>query len=100
AAIPAPPTCPYTTLFRSPVPDLLIRIGEVPVVKPSGEAPWVIHLSWALQDVQPSTGELLLYGLRGMVALLGMTVVGVHQRVRVRSEEHTSELQSRFDLVL
>src|SRR5699024_11265683 len=59
---PIPPRFPYTTLFRSELPDARFWEGRYRVLTlhPDGDVP---------------------------------------QRGRTRSEEHTSELQSRFDLV-
>src|SRR5207249_12075051 len=81
--LPRPPTSPlfpYTTLFRS------VRV-------PDGE----------VARMEPAAAE----GLGGRVALVEVAlhrVVAPHDHLAerfavARSEEHTSELQSRFDLV-
>src|SRR5947207_4827140 len=73
---------PYTTLFRSDVPDLVLR--DVP-------AEWSLlhHQVACLGDpLHGAAGERLQRSRRDRV----------HSDV-VRSEEHTSELQSHSDLV-
>src|SRR5207249_11536463 len=79
-----PPTStlfPYTTLFRSILPDLRdIRVqsnSEALVARSSG-------------DLNDCGGVLDVVGGRGSIPWL---------LLHPRSEEHTSELQSRFDLV-
>src|SRR5437868_8236608 len=64
---------PYTTLFRS-------------VLGADGDS-----------DVRPSPVE----GVRSPIHVLAITMMGVLllDNLENRSEEHTSELQSRFDLV-
>src|SRR5207249_11136114 len=74
---------PYTTLFRS----LSFISGAI-----TGTL-----LSAAFPDIFPVTAPLLatLLGACGMRAALAVNSAVVEER----SEEHTSELQSRFDLV-
>src|SRR5207249_11101697 len=85
---PPPPSTlfPYTTLFRSG------EQGLQPVARAPGETP------------QPGFQPLVTGGAAG--GLGARLLVPVEPQVRhgveiglVRSEEHTSELQSRFDLV-
>src|SRR5438105_8447595 len=66
---------PYTTLFRS--------------------------LSELLQFARPARPQKQLLELSGLVreVVLALTDLALHRQVRERSEEHTSELQSRVDLV-
>src|SRR5699024_12413093 len=78
---------PYTTLFRSDVEEGLLVLAEDGVDQQvvidgveGGDLPARGHVLRALED--PVLGEL-----PGQFLL------------RARSEEHTSELQSRFDLV-
>src|SRR5437588_9740368 len=65
---------PYTTLFRSKS----FRAAHVVGIKP----PLII----------------ITISLHGRHASFGI-VIGVHQATQLRSEEHTSELQSHSDLV-
>src|SRR5207249_11248899 len=91
---PAPTLFPYTTLFRSHVSNRSVRPHEPPLVL-----------------LCPTLGETL-----GDDPLHAVAILGVHARhepvvaggrpdwdadeaASQRSEEHTSELQSRFDLV-
>src|SRR5699024_12633352 len=67
---PRPTLFPYTTLFRS---DLLFGAGFAVLAIASAMAPASL--------ARPATSPVVLLGLV------------------LRSEEHTSELQSRFDLV-
>src|SRR5690606_41911779 len=83
---------PYTTLFRShPLPEVLGRLGKGPD---------------PLDDLHDRVAELLhldaeLRGIPGVHAdLLDIPVLLRDLRLDpVRSEEHTSELQSRENLV-
>src|SRR5207249_12107651 len=73
-----PPTStlfPYTTLFRS-----------------------FMDLAREALD-EPHRAERLVQPLQQLGFELFDALFAIHQRRRVRSEEHTSELQSRFDLV-
>src|SRR5699024_12320779 len=84
---PPPPTSPlfpYTTLFRSALHDP-VPVGHVAATQP---------------DVGSPTGHLRGHGDRTVGSGFGDDggLVGVVLGVE-RSEEHTSELQSRFDLV-
>src|SRR5438067_7868913 len=75
---PTPTLFPYTTLFRS---DRLA--GEVVLVRAAAAGGTRLALAGLRLDALLATREgLLVCGVRGP-----------------RSEEHTSELQSRFDLV-
>src|SRR5699024_11967799 len=91
-SVPPPPSStlfPYTTLFRSLLglvggPDRFFRaFVEVEVLRVDHD----VHIRHAPQLAQLQRGEL---HLRRTTAA---------EDVHVRSEEHTSELQSRFDLV-
>src|SRR5699024_11468686 len=81
---------PYTTLFRSSivVPILLPILAQVTF--------WWQHLNQQFDFAVATSpdGIRLRYGLQSTTA---RTVPP--GRVQARSEEHTSELQSRFDLV-
>src|SRR5437868_9589938 len=71
---------PYTTLFRSPVPllDVAGLVLTAPVVAPFNLPRFT---NAAMDGFALASADTL------------------HQPTRLRSEEHTSELQSRFDLV-
>src|SRR5206468_11799344 len=85
---PAPPLFPYTTLFRSPRPadDPLLAPGHVGPV----HVPVAPQARLLLDEVVALLEQRLA---EGVLALLG------RRRDPPRSEEHTSELQSRSDLV-
>src|SRR2546430_4052085 len=68
---------PYTTLFRSHVPG--VRAGAL------------AGLAWAGVALDPVLNE----AARGADSRIG----AAHATVRVRSEEHTSELQSQSNIV-
>src|SRR5438105_12802460 len=74
---------PYTTLFRS---DQGMGNADIVVVEPLG-AETLVHLA--------AGGQPLIARVPGLVELRAGERVGV----KLRSEEHTSELQSRVDLV-
>src|SRR5260370_18652240 len=71
---------PYTTLFRSGLPFL--------------QAPWWLALSLASYTLAGAIWGFLLPRLRPSFNTLVFA-----QRHRLRSEEHTSELQSHLNLV-
>src|SRR5689334_24337895 len=72
---------PYTTLFRSTTVDDLAEAGEDELVRLLGKAHGhALHAMALAHDDRPVVGQR-------------------HGVQRVRSEEHTSELQSQFHLV-
>src|SRR5699024_11878841 len=80
-----PPTStllPYTTLFRSRPMGKPVFAGEEGICRGCG----VATLSISYYDLGYTTGEMAAQILTGEADI-------------ARSEEHTSELQSRFDLV-
>src|SRR5699024_12801279 len=94
-----PPTStpfPYTTLFRSvstfdpndPATDVLDRLRRFGVTDPK---PPSRQAETAREDFDLAPGQS-----RRIAELAGP---GSIDQLRMRSEEHTSELQSRFDLV-
>src|SRR5437868_8662537 len=91
---PPPPSTlfPYTTLFRS-------RFGRGEPVPDRGEA-WV-EQHFARDRLVHAARLLDLPRLeeRAQVVVAGRVVGGIRRHGGLRSEEHTSELQSRFDLV-
>src|SRR5438067_10724505 len=81
---PNPPLFPYTTLFRSRAPD------RAPVL----EACYAAAIR-TVRDRVESARRALFIGGKSM----GGRIATGKPRSAARSEEHTSELQSRFDLV-
>src|SRR5699024_11714971 len=97
---PLPPSTPfpYTTLFRS-LSQMLPDLQEVPESLVD-DAVWDTFVSWTDQrgiSLYPAQEEASLALLAGDNVILA-TPTGSGKSM-VRSEEHTSELQSRFDLV-
>src|SRR5699024_11430251 len=93
--LPCPTRFPYTTLFRSVGLGLLRHLRERLVVEHTVD---LVDGRAALgREVLPRTGERIEVGGHGQSPVddgRGRIV-----RSQERSEEHTSELQSRFDLV-
>src|SRR5437868_8918630 len=79
------PLFPYTTLFRSQIGIFSVAFGFVSY-KTTG-------MLRRLQATPIHPGMFL--GAQGLTRL----IMAVLQTILLRSEEHTSELQSRFDLV-
>src|SRR5438874_6905399 len=79
---PRSPLFPYTTLFRSEI-ALVGHAGHVEVEGTMGEAPEAMVLVETAEDARQ----------------LELEEGEQHRLGRLRSEEHTSELQSRRDLV-
>src|SRR5207248_6427730 len=91
---------PYTTLFRSDAPGAGERV-DVAGAGALGQYRWLVRA-----DDRAGTGHGVFLaaplGLRGRDAAgaAGVAVAGVAaSSVGARSEEHTSELQSPYDLV-
>src|SRR5207249_6375999 len=90
---PPSPPFPYPTLFRSsatgfPFASFTITDGGVLTAVPA-VADWLVALFAAIVAAAPAVP-------------VAVNVTGLPDKVpelAVRSEEHTSELQSRFDLV-
>src|SRR5438874_10028243 len=90
--LPRPPRStlfPYTTLFRSVDGDQ----GEAPLAEARAEARDLRHAAAA------TTAAVGLQARGAVVRILPLQEVVVAVDRLVRSEEHTSELQSRRDLV-
>src|SRR5438067_2998358 len=81
---------PYTTLFRSPLADLPEKRGERHAVTEFGPQ----H-----HRIEEVTHQLLGVGMAAAVDRHPHAHVPLPAPAGQRSEEHTSELQSRFDLV-
>src|SRR3712207_7750361 len=82
---------PYTTLFRSPLGDRAPRAGRAAPPQPGGRLPGA-----APRGRAPARQPLAPRGAR---ALAGPRALTARVGIDMRSEEHTSELQSRQYLV-
>src|SRR5699024_11607923 len=95
---PGPPLFPYTTLFRSHLAVALVG-GRLAIRRRRRSLSVALPVALAVV----LAGWLLTVALRGGLVrgLLGEARRVVRTLVLggLRSEEHTSELQSRFDLV-
>src|SRR5207249_12296768 len=89
---PPPPPFPYTTLFRS-IGDALRNPRLAPLMIAWALAPF----AFSGYTVAIPLWANLTFGWREQQLGWFFTVIGV--TAAIRSEEHTSELQSRFDLV-
>src|SRR5207247_9728172 len=81
---PLPPLFPYTTLFRSAYASCNGLVKRVRIPGRSADG-------WILTDGRKRT--------LGLLPPSSATAPSERHRSSVRSEEHTSELQSRVDLV-
>src|SRR5947209_14903870 len=81
---------PYTTLFRSW--RRTRKRGEVASCSDC-------NLEWRLGEVLVKPGAILLVGLGGCLGAIARYLVASFALRQPRSEEHTSELQSRQYLV-
>src|SRR5207249_8868162 len=96
---PHPPLFPYTTLFRSPFPVCRHQLGCHEVVAGQPELPGEAA-DTATEREACHAGVRDGADGRGEPEREGFAVEFAEERARLdRSEEHTSELQSRFDLV-
>src|SRR5689334_24134390 len=75
---------PYTTLFRSKVPDRLVEVVRRVHIR---ERRLAISLYQRLRRTA------------AVIVTHRPDIVGRYHRYSIRSEEHTSELQSQFHLV-
>src|SRR5699024_12609910 len=97
---PSSPPSPYTTLFRSSFSERpLVSVGQARAEGVSVRAePGESHESDAARVEtgieQMDTQEMAAETLAGPIPEFGLRLPKFH----FRSEEHTSELQSRFDL--
>src|SRR5699024_11778393 len=96
---PAPTLSPYTTLFRS-----MIEAGAVPedlaLENPVGALHEISHDPSLTTTVRLADGrQMTAVDLQREYLNAARKYVGTDTDGQTRSEEHTSELQSRFDLV-
>src|SRR5699024_11990896 len=94
-----PPLFPYTTLFRSKYAADLTRARSL--LKEMDIAPLTRHadvLETSRQPHKHHSPKVVARYVRTLL-LAALAVALVYMVVQMRSEEHTSELQSRFDLV-
>src|SRR5206468_10679244 len=96
---PRPTLFPYTTLFRSPLPLAVAETGTLPYLArktgPAAVAAPVRAANLPVGVFPASRGKEALARVRELYAATRPCV----DAIDVRSEEHTSELQSRSDLV-
>src|SRR5437868_9581950 len=85
-----PPLFPYTTLFRS----LPMTMGFGVGLAFDSDSNTALFLGAALAATSVGITARVFSDLRALTSIEARTVLGA-----ARSEEHTSELQSRFDLV-
>src|SRR5207249_11737973 len=90
---PRPPLFPYTTLFRS-----LFGAAYAPVEAAHPDAREKLKFNEALKHVLDSLATDLIESTQKRVLAYRVSSTEDVRRAP-RSEEHTSELQSRFDLV-
>src|SRR5207249_7158632 len=97
---PTPTRFPYTTLFRSEVrgPVLSIEYNEVLAAGPDGRSRCVQRRGRKVRTPQSSVPDNVREG--GFKSTRRKVPQKTYRlKPAFRSEEHTSELQSRFDLV-
>src|SRR5699024_11406854 len=94
-----PTLFPYTTLFRSYESIETIDMGAFEAMEAAGANKFQAFWSAFFPQILPTYLSDMLYSLEMNIraaAILGYVGAG---GLGLRSEEHTSELQSRFDLV-
>src|SRR5699024_12575339 len=87
---PPPTRFPYTTLFRSPTGWIIVSLLAFF---------WMLKLNEPMTMPSQRCSKLLSMMIGHPLLRPALYVVKKGLRIAVRSEEHTSELQSRFDLV-
>src|SRR5699024_12852543 len=93
-----PPLFPYTTLFRSfsLIPPFIHYSNEIHDARdtppPPGYSLKFYHFQSFTMNSVPASGAL-------STSIVPPSISTVSWMIARRSEEHTSELQSRFDLV-
>src|SRR5699024_11300568 len=89
------PLIPYTTLFRSTEADIISKF-ILPAIKKSG---WD-DMTQIREEVKLRDGKVIVRGqMAARQTVKSADIVLYHKPNLPRSEEHTSELQLRFDLV-
>src|SRR5699024_12712771 len=93
-----PPTStlfPYTTLFRSIAESRCSSLfGFYSTLVQSGLVQVTLH-----QCIGAGAMDMMMFVLLIGLLVVLVWIICIDRRLRLRSEEHTSELQSRFDLV-
>src|SRR5207248_10459322 len=92
------PLLPYTTLFRSAKPDLVI-LDDMGMRKLSATEAQDLCELLEERSINKSTLFTTQLPLDHWSEVIGDPVIADAIRDRLRSEEHTSELQSPYDLV-
>src|SRR5437868_10496732 len=87
---PRPPLFPYTTLFRSDALEPLKRALNAEKIT-ADALPTDLRATYVSRDGR--------YRVQAFPAGKGADAESLKRFLTARSEEHTSELQSRFDLV-
>src|SRR5207249_12072153 len=94
---PRPTLFPYTTLFRSLVPEVGRQLPRLDVDSRIGETETALGKRRSLLPALQHACDVR--AARALGAGEHRIVTPVESYAATRSEEHTSELQSRFDLV-
>src|SRR5206468_10995565 len=94
--LPPPHLFPYTTLFRS----VTVALCSIRLTAASCTPGWLASVrctkDWHAAQVMPVTGTVIR---AGDATEAGAPALSAPSNFETRSEEHTSELQSRSDLV-
>src|SRR5207249_11187664 len=93
-------TFPYTTLFRSKI-TLNMGVGEAKTDSKAMDAAIeeLSTIAGQRAQVRKATKSIAQFKLREGMAVGARVTLRGPRMYEFRSEEHTSELQSRFDLV-
>src|SRR5699024_11768598 len=89
---------PYTTLFRSPFGGEVIADLLLGAAAPTGRLPMTLPSHPAVLPLRHNDRQSAAASYQDVPDPI-LFDVGHGLRTQARSEEHTSELQSRFDLV-
>src|SRR5699024_11417141 len=97
-APPGTPPSPYTTLFRSRVRSVMAELGQEKIDIVDWSRDPAAFITQALSPAKVISVEILDEAARSARATVPADQLSLAIG-KERSEEHTSELQSRFDLV-